>query len=424
MTSAELPVLWRNGDYLRYRTARLASSIGSQVSSIAYPLLVLGLGGSLVQAGALATCRLVVGTACKLPGGHIADRHSPRRLMIGMDLLRLAGVATIPLAAIWGVLSYPQLVVIAVLEGAATAVFGPAATVALRELVSSGQLTKALGQAQASMAVVGLLGPAAGGLLYGMGRMLPFTVDAGSYLLSAGLLLTVRPRQRPAARRAAGGITAGLRWLCGRGPVIRVVLFCAVSNLVAATVTTSIILTLREHGTPAGAIGVIMTCCGCGAVAGSLASSRLVRLGPARIYLASGLVWAAGLVVLASAFSPWVAGAVLALMFSLSPAGGVLLAKITRDEAPADLLGRASTAEQLITTGLAAVGPALAGLLLSTLGARPLWLLLAGACVAATGLAIAPLYLAGRRAGTGPAGSGPADAVSGDRMVAPTGPRP
>lgn len=418
MTTAKLPALWHNGDYLRYRAARLASNLGSQISGIAYPLLVLGLGGTIVQAGALATGRLIVGTACKLPGGHLADRHGPRTLMIWMDVLRLAGVATIPLAAIAGVLSYPQLVAVAALEGAASAVFGPAATVSLRALVPSAQMTMALGQAQSGAAAVALLGPAAGGLLYGIDRMLPFTVDAASYVLSAALLVSVHLRQEPPSVRTADrGITAGLRWLCRRGPVIRVVLFCGISNLVATTLTTAVILNLREHGTPPGVVGLVMTCGGCGAVAGSLAATRLVRLGPARVFLASGLLWPAGLVVFAVAFSPWVAGAVLAVLFSLSPTAGVLLAKVTRDEAPPELLGRASTAEQLISTGLAAAGPVLAGSLLAALGTPAMWLPLAGLCVVAAGTTIAPLYLTRRWAD-----ARPARAVGDDRIAAPTGP--
>lgn len=407
MTTAELPALWRNGDYLRYRFARVTSMLGSQISVIAYPLLVLGLGGTLVQAGALTTCRLAVGTACKLPAGYLADRHSPRALMIWMDVLRLICVATIPLAGIAGVLSYPQLVAVAVVEGTASAVFGPAATVSLRALVPSVQLTTALGQAQSAAALVALLGPAAGGLLYGIDRMLPFTVDAVSYALSAALLLSVRLQQERASRQPSRqGIAAGLRWLCRRGPVIRVVLFCGVSNLVGATLTTALILNLREHGAAAGTIGLVMTCGGCGAVVGSLAAPRLLRLGPARVFLASGLVSAAGLVVYAIAFSPWVAGVVLVPLLSLSPAAGVSLAKITRDEAPPELLGRASTAEQLITGGPAAAGPVLAGFLLAALGAPTLWLLLAGLCLLATAITIAPLlYLTRRRPVGGPAGA-------------------
>lgn len=419
MTTAELPALWHNGDYMRYRVARLASNLGSQISGIAYPLLVLGLGGTIVQAGALATCRLVIGTACKLPGGHLADGHAPRALMIWMDVLRLAGVATIPLAAIAGVLSYPQLIVVAVLEGAATAVFGPAATVSLRVLVPSAQLTTALGQAQLSGGLVTLLGPAVGGLLYGVDRLLPFTVDAASYIVSAALLLSVRLRWEPASRHSSSrGVTAGLRWLFRSSSVIRVVLYCGVSNLVSVTLTTAIVLDLREHGTPAGTIGLVMTCGGCGVVAGSLAASRLVRLGPARVFLTSGLVWVAGLVVLSAVFSPWVVGAVLAVLCTLLPAGGVLLVKVTRDEAPPELLGRASTAEQLISTGLMAAGPVLAGFLLSVLGIPALCLLLAGICVAAVGITIAPLYLS-----RGQTDAGTTGAIPDDRIAAPTRPR-
>jgi hypothetical protein len=78
-------------------------------------------------------------------------------------------------------------------------------------------------------------------------------------------------------------------------------------------------------------------------------------------------------------------------MFALSPAAGIMLSRITLDEAPPDLLGRVSMAEQTVSIGLATVGPLLAGVLLEGIGRSALWLVLAAVCLLGTAVTIVPL---------------------------------
>jgi predicted MFS family arabinose efflux permease len=395
--------LWHNRDYMFYRTSRVTSVFGSRVSGIAYPLLVLSLGGSLVQAGALGSCQLITSTLVKFPGGHLADRYNRRTLMIVMDLARMVAVGTVPLAALLHGLSYPQLLAVAVIEGAGSAMFGPAATVYLREIVPKEHLTKALSQTQATSGAMSLIGPALGGLLYGVDRLLPFTVDFSSYLLSAALLVGVSANKpRPSSQGTDRRATAGVRWLWRQPQLMRVVFFASVINLVSSALTVAVILSLRQHGTSTSAIGVVMACVGIGGISGSLLAQRLIPLGPARLYTAVGIVWAAGIASFAVVFSPFAIGPVLAVMFALSPAAGIMLSRITLDEAPPDLLGRVSTAEQMVSISLATVGPLLAGALLEGVGRSAMWLVLAAVCLLGTVITIVPLIRVARSASAQP----------------------
>ena len=64
------------------QTAQLLSSGGSQITSIAYPLLVLSLTGSAAKAGFVAFVRLSAMALLALPAGLAADHWRRRRLMI------------------------------------------------------------------------------------------------------------------------------------------------------------------------------------------------------------------------------------------------------------------------------------------------------------------------------------------------------
>lgn len=377
--------LWRNHAYTRYWAGRAVSQFGSALSIIAFPLLVLALDGTATQAGAVASCSLVTRMVLRLPAGHLADRMNQRTLMVSMDVIRCVAVGSVPLAGAMGWLSYPQLLVVAFAEGSASALFGPASAVAFRDLVTKEQLTSALSRGQATMATVSMLGPVAGGALFGVDRVLPFTVDAVSYLVATVLLLTIPNWSGRPEGRADGGdrrAIAGLVWLWHQRVVMRVLLFCGLVNLVASAAELAVLVGLRERGSSAAVIGAVMACAGVGGILGSLVAERMMRaLSAVVLCTVTGVVWTAGSVLFTSVTSAWVIGAALVVMMLFAPATGVLLGQITLGEAPGDILGRVTTAEQTVTVSLASVGPILVGTSLQGLGIASTWSVLAGICV-------------------------------------------
>src|SRR5262249_3911596 len=152
-----------------------------------------------------------------------------RRLMLAMDMMRMALVGSVPLAAAFGHLTYPHLLAVAVIEGAASTVFTSTAMVFLRLLIPSGQFSRAMGQSQAMNATSSLAGPALGGALFAVDRVLPYLVDCASYLLSGAMLLAVsaravrRAENRPkASEKPDRRVTAGLRWLWQQKGILRI----------------------------------------------------------------------------------------------------------------------------------------------------------------------------------------------------------
>ncbi len=378
--------------------------LGSRMSGIIYPLLVLSMGEGVVRAGLLGSCAMVAGFAFQLPAGHLADRFNQRQLMLSMDIIRMMVVGSVPLAYMLDHLTFPQLLAVALIEGAATSVFGSSAMVFLRMAVPPAQFSKAMSQSQTAYGATSLLGPTLGGALYGVDRILPFIADTASYAVSGALLLAVSVH----THQASGGgpvegkkrdrrITAGLRWLLRQHTILRILLFGMALNLAGAASGIAAVILMSERGTPASVIGIVVACGGFGMVAGSLVSARVIKVGPLRLYVTSGILWTAALATLAASSSPWVVGTVLTLLAAIGPSTGVMLFQILADKAPKDMYGRVTAAQGLMTSSLAAAGPLLAGVLVATFGGTYLWLVLAGICFVATVLTIRPLLLASRR---------------------------
>ena len=71
----KLPSLLRNRDYMLLWSGQVISSIGTQASQLAFPLLVLALTRSPAQAGFAGALRALPYLIFSLPAGALIDRH-------------------------------------------------------------------------------------------------------------------------------------------------------------------------------------------------------------------------------------------------------------------------------------------------------------------------------------------------------------
>jgi prolyl oligopeptidase len=390
-------VLRANPGYRRLFLSEAVSSLGTSISTLAFPLLVLASGGNAVQAGAIATAVLGTRLAFRLPAGALVDRWNPRAVMVSTDLVRLLAVGSLPVVALGGRVPFAQMLAVAVIEGLAGALFGPAVGVMTRDVTAPGHLGEAMGLSQMVSAGTSLLGPAAGGALFMLDPMLPFAVDAGSYAVSALLLWRIshRPDAEPEPDAGRGGITAGVHWLLRTRKLLVVLVFSGVINLVGGAMDIMIVLDLRRHGASADVTGLILSCAGIGAVAGSVVALPLTRrLSTPAVLLGLGVMWSAGFAALAVSFTPVTAAVVLTGLMVLSPSAGVVVGTAILARTPRHLIGRVNAATSMLLMGLAVLGPITAGTLVEVTGAAGSWWVLALATGALTAVSWRPMRAA------------------------------
>jgi MFS family permease len=176
---------------------QLLSDTGSQIGLLAYPLLILALTHSAVLAGVVGTARSIALLCLQLPAGALSDRLDRRLTMVVCDVMRTVLLALLAILIVVHLASWPVVLIVCVVEGGAGAIFNPAATAALPGIVADSQLEEAWAATEGRSYAASLAGPALGGVLFGLGRAVPFLTDAVSYAVSFGTVSRIRGRFRP-----------------------------------------------------------------------------------------------------------------------------------------------------------------------------------------------------------------------------------
>src|ERR1700678_3290493 len=189
--------LRRNAGFRMLWIGQLLSDAGSEIGLLAYPLLILALTHSAVLAGVVGTTRAITRLCLQLPAGALADRFDRRRTMIICDTMRAVLMALLGLLIAVHLASWPVVLVVGLIEGGAGAIFDPSAAAALPGIVPDAQLEQAWAATEGRTYAASLAGPVLGGVLFGLGRAVPFLADAVSYAVSFGIVSRIRGRFRP-----------------------------------------------------------------------------------------------------------------------------------------------------------------------------------------------------------------------------------
>src|SRR6266480_1780361 len=176
--------LWRHHNFVRLWTAAGISAAGSQVTLLALPLTaILVLQASAFEVAALATAATLPNLALGIPAGIWLDRVPRRRVMITADFGRDAVLASVPVAYLFGMLSLPQLYLVALIGGSLNVLFEIASGAYLPSVVPRAQLVDANAKLQTAIVGAQAVGPSIGGALVTLlSAPMAIVVDATSFL--------------------------------------------------------------------------------------------------------------------------------------------------------------------------------------------------------------------------------------------------
>lgn len=381
----EVP-LRRNRDFVLLQFGQGLSTLGSTSTYVAYPLLVLALTHSPAKAGVVGFANVLPYALFALLAGVVADRVDRKRLMIAMDLVRAAAMASIVTALAAGVLTFWQVAAVAFVEGTAFVFFNIAEVGALRSVVPARQLPEAAAAEQSRYAAVTLAGPSVGGALFGLGRSLPFLADAVSYAASILTLTWMRTpfqeaRERdPAPLRTQ--IREGVSWLWAHAYLRTSALIFAGQNFVFSGIYLVFVVVSKRHGLSPAAIGALIAVFGVASLAGALAAPRVAKLLSMRAIMLGNQWLSAAIILCALAPGPYLLLACVLPIAFVSPSLNSVVVGYRTAITPDHLVGRVSSVARNLAQIAAPLGPLAAGFLLGSYSSRVTLLVLGGIALA------------------------------------------
>jgi predicted MFS family arabinose efflux permease len=346
------------------------SSLGSQLSQVAFPLLVLAVTGSAAKAGFVAFAHELPIALLALPGGAVADRVDRKRLLVAIDAVTALFLLAIPFGLLIGHLPYAVILLVAVVDGAGFALTYVAERGVLPQLVAREELGEAVARNEARIFGAMVVGPPLGGVLFAIGRALPFVADALSYI-AASITKLLIASDFQTARESAGpwAPLEGLRWLWER-PFFRMVsLLFAFSNPAFHGLLLLVVLAAKHHGASSTLVGLMLGLGAIGGLVGAVLAPRVQRRLNARMVLVGeNLMLVLMIPLLLVAHNALLIGLILAGAVVITPVTNSIVVGRRVAAAPDQLQGRIQAASTVLSFSLAWLGPLLVGLLVEEAG--------------------------------------------------------
>ncbi|MEO8749150.1 MAG: MFS transporter [Allobranchiibius sp.] len=380
--TAEMDSTTARSLFARYWTAAAISSLGTAVTAIAMPVLVVqSLGASPFEVGVVNAAQLLPYAVLGLIAGVYTDRWRRKPILVWASIGRALCLGLIPILWLTGALQIWMLAAALLLFGAFS-VFGFAATQSLLpRLVPRSGLVVANARLDQSDAAAQTLGPAIGGSLVGLlGAPLAIGVDAISYLLDAALnagLQVQEPAPVARDRNLRAEIRDGLQWTYRHralGPLAVSTHVWFLAN--GAAMTALSLLALRSRGFTAVTFGLLFTVFGLASLIGASTAARIgARIGSGRAIILARAAYPFAWILVAVSPATGAGDALLFLALGLlGLAAGIENSNemgYWQSLTPDELLGRVNASRRSVNRTMGALGAVLAGVVVGAVGYRP-----------------------------------------------------
>jgi MFS family permease len=342
---------------------------------VAFPLLALTLTTRPLLIAGVAIAGRLPALLFSIPAGALIDRVDRRRLVLLINVVRIAVLAVFASAVLMGHNSLLGLYGTVFVLGTADMMFNVATQACLPALVAGDDLARANGYlATGELSGQQFVGPAVGGLAYAAAQAVPFVADAFSFVASLLLVPSALPAVLPRRQKRSflTDTREGLTWFL-RNRLLRLLALVVASLAFCQAVVFAELVLYGTHQLQLGRAGYGLFFAGAAAgnVVGSLLAGRIHgKWGPARCLVAAATLAGAAYLVLSVTTAVWVAAAVLFAEAVGVAVGNVTTLSLRQRVIPHELLGRVGAAFRFLLYGLIPLGALTGGLLTAAFGVR------------------------------------------------------
>lgn len=375
MASSALPPadsLIKHPAFVQFWFARIASSFGFQMLSVAVGWQIYEVTGRAFDLGLIGLVQFVPSFLLALPAGHVADQFERRRIVrygLMVELLAIAVLATLSLLHSVHELGILALVFVI---GVAKAFEFPSLQSMLPALVPAPILPRAMAASSSAGQAATILGPALGGLLYVAGPGVVYVLAGVLYLVAVVMMGLLRYEQAPPRREPATlkTVFAGVHFIRHRPDVLGVISLDLFAVLLGgATALLPIFAKDILHTGPWG-MGLLRAAPAAGALLMSIWLARhgmRRRVGPIMFAAVAGF----GLATLVFAMSRalWLSLIALFALGAFDMVSVVIRSSLVQLDTPDDMRGRVNAVNAIFINTSNQLGEFESGMLAAWVGA-------------------------------------------------------
>jgi len=366
--------IYKNRDFSLLWSGQFVSWIGTEVSSIALPLIVLAITGSSAFAGLIAGVRGLTYVFVSLPAGVIVDRFDRKTIMIIGNIGSGLATGTIAVGILLHFLSIPMLFIIGILEATFFTFANLARFSAVMQIVGTNNMPTASAQINLASHTSEFIGPALGGFLYQtVGAFISFFLDSISYFFNAVSLYflktSLKIERKESARAIKHEIKDGIIWLWKQRAIRLFTIITSGRFFLDSGIYLLIIILAKQNHASAVIIGLLFGAGAIGGIIGSLFATRIYNHLSARVItiLCTAiclLLFPLYLIAHTNIFL----GILTFLITAIEPIYLVLVNSYTAMQTPNELRGRINSMVRMIQFGSYSAGFLVMGVFLEKIG--------------------------------------------------------
>lgn len=365
----------RHRNFAVFYVGQLLSLTGTWMQSTAQGWLVLDLTDSSLLLGVVTAAGSLPSLVLTLYAGVVADRADKRRIILVAQAVML--VQSLLLAALthFEAISYPAILLLAMVLGTAAAFEVPTRQSFFVELVGRDDLPSAIALNSSAFNATRILGPAvAGWLIAAVGVAACFFANAVSYLaVIAGLLMIRLPPFRPPERRATAleSLREGLAYVRGHRLVRTLVWLIAAMSITAFPFAMLLPVFARDVlEVGAQGLGWLMAASGTGAlVAGLALAAGVLRVPRGKLVIGSSVAFTLFLAAFSFSRSFALSVALLACVGFTMILNNSTVNALLQASVPNRLRGRVMSVYVFMFLGMTPLGSLQAGAMARLVGA-------------------------------------------------------
>lgn len=373
-SAADRYAAFRHRPFTLYFFSRFFETFATEVVSVSVGWQVYDVTRNPFDLGLIGLMQFLPALLLILVTGSVADRFGRRTIMTFCEIVSVFCAAALMVLTIGGVTSVMPIFAVLLVFGISRAFFAPAAQSLAPNLVPRDDLPNAIAWNSTSWQAASILGPVAGGLLYGLGAITPYVVSVGFFLTATAMIFMVPKPPQKASHQAHSweSLSAGFRYIWREKIVLGAISLDMFAILLGGAVALMPVFARDILDLGPWGLGLLRAGPGVGAIAMAMyLAARPIRSGAGHAMLVAVGLFGIATIVFGLSKAAWLSVIALVVMGAADMISVYVRQTLIQLWTPDELRGRVSAVNMVFLGASNELGEFRAGGMAALIGSIP-----------------------------------------------------